>query len=404
MGLALFQRMSLAAVARDLIDELGLSASEMGALGSFYFYPYALLQIPVGLLVERWGPRRLISLSLSIAGIGGLIFALAPDFLWISIGRTLIGFGMAGIFIPSLKLISVWFPARDIALWTGIHMAIAGCGVLFAGRPLVELVLRFGWSNAFLMAAIITLFMAGASWLIIRDESHSCFSDTTGGSVTQPRPGRRDFAQVIRSPTLYLMGLGGFLIYGVHASFQAIWAGPFLRDVVGASPAVVGNLLMLLQIGQITGSLVFGWIADRVLRSRVSGAIVGSSFFVACWLLLATRLEALGLPALAGIHLGMGFTFTAYLLVFPLVRGRYPPAVASTALGTVNLLGMLGGAAMQQFFGLLLDRFASNAGAFSKEAYESVFLYATLLAGIGVISLSVGMLRSTRRQKHTEEE
>lgn len=385
--------MALAAVASDVMRQYGISASQLGSLGACYFYPYALMQIPNGLIVDRWGPRRLMTVCLAIATAGGLVFALAPSYTWLVAGRVLVGLGASALFVPTLALMVAWFPARDLALWTGIFVSLSSAGILLAGRPLVEVSQRVGWSGTFLAAAALTGLTAAAVWLVVRDRPESP-SLAQHASLKSPSLGelRRSILDAFRSPVLWVAGAGVFLLNGSQASFQAIWAGPFLSDVYELPAATIGNLLMLIPLGLMLGNIAHGWLADRVFRSRQAALVVGVGAYAAFWGPLALRTDGFGLAGLCLLYGGgFGFMWSAFNLFFPILRSRFRPEIASTAVGVFNLCSMLGGAVTQQLFGALLDRFAPAGGAYPLEAYQSTFRVGLAMAAGGLAALLVGM-------------
>jgi len=392
-ALALFQRMALAAVATDVMTQFHIGASELGSLGAYYFYAYALMQIPNGMIIDRWGPRRLMAVCLLIATAGSFIFALAPTYTWLAIGRLMVGVGVSAIFIPSLALMVAWFPAQDLALWNGLFGSISSAGILFAGRPLVEATQRFGWSGAFLVAAFLMGLMTVAVWVVVRDRPET-EPIAPRASLELPTPGElgRSLLGVIRSPVLWLAGAGGFLLVGTQASFQAIWAGPFLNDVYQLPAVAVGNMLMLIPLGQIIGNTTHGWLADRVYRSRSLALIVGVGVYVLIWIPLGLWPAHFGRVGLVVLYGGsFGFMWSAFTLFLPFLRSRFRPEIASTAAGVFNLFSMLGGAIIQQVFGVLLDRFTPVHGAYPLDAYEFTLRVGLIMAGVGIGAMVAGI-------------
>jgi predicted MFS family arabinose efflux permease len=392
-ALGLFQRMALAAVATDIMSQFHIGASELGSLGAYYFYAYALMQIPNGMIVDRWGPRRLMTVCLLVASAGGFIFALAPNYTWLAIGRLLVGLGVSAVFVPTLALMVAWFPARDLALWNGLFVSFSCTGTLFAGRPLVEATQRIGWAGAFLAAAALTGVTAVGVWIVVRDRPAN-ESGSQHAALESPtaRELGRSLLDVIRSPILWLTGLGGLLLNGSQASFQAIWAGPFLNDVYLMPAAAIGNMLMLIPLGQMAGNFSHGWLADRVYRSRPAALVVGVGVYVALWGPLALHTERFSMAGLGLLYAGsFGFMWSAFNLFFPILRSRFRPEIASTAVGVFNLCSMMGGAIVQQVFGGLLDRFTPIAGGYPLAAYELTFRVGLGMAVVGMAALLVGV-------------
>ena len=187
--LVYFHRMCPAVVAVDMMQDLNAGGGLIGFLGSAYFYPYALMQLPAGLLSDSWGPRKAITLFFCVAFLGSVMLGLAPNAAWAILGRTLTGLGVAMLFVPTMKVLSEWFRPREFAFMTGILLAMGGIGSLIATTPLALISSWIGWRMSFIVVGIITLVLAVLVWSFVRDRPADLgwpsFSETT--EVTQRR-------------------------------------------------------------------------------------------------------------------------------------------------------------------------------------------------------------------------
>jgi sugar phosphate permease len=399
MGMMGFQRMGLSAVAAALMSQYGLDAGQLGALGSAYFYVYGAMQFPAGVIIDRWGARRIMPFLFAVATIGGVIFALAPNFGWLIAGRTLVGLGVSVIFIGSLKLLAAWFPTKDLALWNGLFLALGDLAVLGTGRPLVEISRRIGWSNAFLIVAGLCGITTLLLWLVVRDEPAREWERGLRISARPPTASRAELMEVLRSPIVWVMGLGIFFTAGTQASMQATWAGPYLTDVYALAPAVMGNLLTLIPFGRMTGNLVHGWIADRVFHSRAALVTLGLGLFAACWIPLALWPAGFSVGALAGtLYGGFGVSYVTLLLVFPILRTRFSGRVAATANGIVNSGSIFGIAIMQQVTGWLVNQYAPTGGHYPVASYRLMFSVGLVLSVVGWLVTSASAWWAGRKQ------
>ena len=390
-ALSQFHRLSMAAIGTNLMADFHIGATELGLLGSLYFYAYALMQIPVGIAIDRWGVRRLLSSLSLVAALGSLIFALAPSYAFLAIGRIMVGLGVSSTFMCGLALILAWFPARDAALWNGLFIGLAYIGSLLAGRPLIDLSEAIGWSGSFLISSGLLALIAAGAWVLVRDGPEDQGGiPSTQGKVSSYEELRSNLGQVARNPLVWCVSAGGFLIAGSQLTFQAIWAGPFLRDVYALSPAIIGNMLVLMSLGRIAGNVTQGWFADRVLKSRLAALFVGEIGTVLAWVALATTTAGISQLGLGAVYCGgFGYLAASFMLVFPILRTRFSPEIANTAIGVVNLFTMLGGAIIQQLFGILLDRFTPANGIYPVEAYQLAFGVGLGLAAAGVLLWAV---------------
>ena len=164
-----FHRVCPAVIALDMQEAFGVGGALLGTLGSAYFYPYGLMQLPVGLLVDSWGPRRTVSSFLLIAAIGSALMGLAENISWAIVGRIFVGIGVSTLFVSNFKLLTEWFPPRQMATMGGIFMAVGGIGVLIASTPLALLSDYLGWNWTLVAIGGVTLIMAVAVYLIVRD-------------------------------------------------------------------------------------------------------------------------------------------------------------------------------------------------------------------------------------------
>ena len=168
--LVYFHRLCPAVVAVDMMQDLRAGGALTGFLSAAYFYPYAAMQLPAGLLSDSWGPRNTITLFFGVASIGSLLLGLAPSAFWAIIGRTLVGLGVAMLFVPTMKVLAEWFRDREFAMMTGILMAMGGLGSLSATTPLALLSARIGWRFSFVVVAVLTFILIALVWIFVRDK------------------------------------------------------------------------------------------------------------------------------------------------------------------------------------------------------------------------------------------
>lgn len=164
-----FHRLCPAVLAVDMMKDLNAGGTLIGLLGSAYFYPYAIMQLPAGLLSDSWGARKSVSVFLLIAFAGSILLGLAPSSSWAIAGRTLVGLGVSMLFVPTMKVMSEWFNAKEFAVMSGILIAIGGVGSLASASPLAWLSSWIGWRMSFVAVGIITIVVAALVWLLVRD-------------------------------------------------------------------------------------------------------------------------------------------------------------------------------------------------------------------------------------------
>jgi sugar phosphate permease len=376
--LVYFHRLCPAVVAVDMMRDLHAGGALLGLLGSAYFYPYALMQLPAGLLSDSWGPRRTITLFFSVAFIGSLLLGLAPSLFWAVVGRTLVGLGISMLFVPTMKVLAEWFRIREFATMTGILMAMGGLGVLTASYPLALLSNWIGWRLSFVVVGIFTLLLAILIWIFVRDRPADLHwpspSEPVGTSL--PSIGLLEgIKRVLTYPSFWPVAIWFFFDCAVFFSFGGLWGGPYLMQIYGLKKAEAGQILSMMAIGMIVGSPLVSFLSNRILQGRKPMLVI-SSFVVLCLTaLLAFRTDGLSIPVLYLICLGLGIFSSAIVVVgFTATKELFPVQMAGTSTGLVNLFPFAGGAVFQPILGYLLERNGRLGGVFTLAGYQEAFL------------------------------
>ncbi|MGB2688689.1 MAG: MFS transporter [Desulfobacterales bacterium] len=390
-----FHRLSLSVVANDLIKDFKTTASVMGLLGSTYFYCYAFMQFPAGLLSDSLGPRKSVTFFLIIASAGSIIFGFAPTIKIAFLGRVMVGLGVSMVFIPTMKILSRWFHPHEFAFMTGILNAIGGIGVLAATWLLALMTLFFGWRISFELIGCCTFIIVVLVWFIVRDHPEDKGWPSIGelgkekGKVSGPVkqiPLLQGVRRVISEKYFWPVAIWFFFDCGIFFGFGALWGGPYLMDVYGMTRAQAGTVLSMIAWGMIIGSPPLGFISDKLMKSRKKP-------FILCNLVLVIELVFLniypaGLPRIALYIFFFVFSISASSVVifgFTIIKELFPVEIAGTSTGMVNLFPFLGGAIFMPLLGRVLDAHPkSDAGGYSIEAYSMLIL---ILLGSSVLSL-----------------
>jgi len=391
-----FHRLSLSIVANDLIADFKTTASVMGLLGSIYFYCYAFMQFPAGLLSDSLGPRKSVTFFLIIASAGSIIFGFAPTIQIAFLGRVMVGLGVSMVFIPTMKILSRWFHPHEFAFMTGILNAVGGIGVLAATWLLALMTLLFGWRISFELIGCCTFIIVVLVWFVVKDRpedkgwpSIEELDKTKDGKVTPPAkqiPLLEGARRVISEKYFWPVAIWFFFDCGVFFAFGGLWGGPYLMHVYGMSRAQAGTVLSMIAWGMIIGSPPLGFLSDKVMKSRKKP-------FILCNLALVIELVFLsiypsGLPHITLYILFFIFSICSSSVVifgFTIIKELFPMEIAGTSTGLVNLFPFLGGAVFMPLLGRVLDAYPkSDTGGYSIEAY-SMLLF--ILLGAAVLSL-----------------
>ena len=375
--LSYFFRTANAVIAEDLVRDLGLSADALGLMTSLFFATFSLVQLPLGAALDRFGARY-VTPALMLSGVlGGLIFAAAPSFAWLALGRALIGLGTAGILMGSLQALSSWFdPARFASIF-GMFVGLGALGGLMAGTPLVLLKEALGWRMVFAAGAGVFLLSALLVWGLGRNKA----GGLARSSPKADEPG--SFRDIFRSLLFWRIALMNFSMTAALFAYQGLWAGPYLLEAQGLSSVVAGNVLLVLAAGVVTGFFIGGQCADRFGLSRVlTGSCV---LFIAVQLAFALFSQPWPPLLLALGWFIFGLTGSCSLLCLPQVRRVFPPAMTGRAVTAVNFFGIGGSALLQWWLGLLIARFPLTAsGTYPVEAYQAAFV---LSAALNIVAL-----------------
>jgi len=382
--LVYFHRLCPAVVAVDMMSDLYAGGALLGLLSSAYFYPYALMQLPAGLLSDSWGPRRSITLFFFFAFAGSLLLGLAPSVVWAVIGRILVGLGVSMLFVPTMKILTQWFRAREFATMTAILMAMGGLGSLAAATPLALLSNWIGWRSSFVVVGIFTLLMAILVWLFVRDRpSDLGWPSLTETAGTDPTAiGLAEgIKKVLACARFWPVAIWFFFTFAMFFSFGGLWGGPYLMHVYGLPKTEAGQILSMLAIGLIVGSPLVGFLSDRVFRGRKPVLLLGSSIVLALSALLAFYTADLSIPALYLICLGLGIFAGAIVVIgFTTTKELFPIQMTGTSTGVVNLFPFAAGAIFQPLLGYLLEQQGRVNEAFTLAGYKHLFLTLFLCA------------------------
>lgn len=388
--LVYFHRLAPAVVAVDMMRDLSASGALMGLLGAAYFYPYALMQLPSGLLADSWGARHTITVFMLIAAAGSLLFALAPSALLAICGRTLVGLGVAMLFVSTLKVLTEWFSPHEFATMTGILFAIGGVGSLASAAPLAWASSWFGWRLVFVAIAVATLVLAALVWLVVRDRPAQLgFTEAPGSALRseQSTPLLQGVKMVLTCRHFWPLASWFFFLCAIFFSFGGLWGGPYLQHVYALERSSSGNVLSMLSLGMIVGSPLLTWLSNRVFKARKPVIVASSGISLVLILPLVIWTAELPLWALAAICFGFGmFTSAVVVIGFAAAKELFPLSIAGTSIGLINLFPFAGGAVMQPTLGAVLEGGGRVAGAFTSDAYRNAFLVLTLCAVLALLS------------------
>jgi MFS family permease len=389
-GYAFFQRVAPSVMVDELMAAFAVSGAMLGNLAAIYLYAYAGLQIPIGAMLDRLGPRRMLSLAALVAGGGAVVFATAETVAAAYLGRLLIGVGSAVGFVGTLKLVAVWFPAERYAFLSGLTFLIAMLSGALGQAPLAVLVDAIGWRQTALGMAFAGLGLAALTWLLVRDRPPGRPAEPTRGAGLSGIG--RDLRAVLGSRQNWIIALYGATMSGPMLAYAALWGVPHMMQVQGYSRPTAALLSSFVLMGWALGAPAGGWISDRVGRRKVP-MILAALAALGGWLAVL-YLPGLAVPAVGALLFFVGLASGGMVVCMAVAVELSPPSVSGATTGFVNMGNVGAGALMQPLVGLILDwawdgRLEAGARVYGPAAYDMALatIPAASLVAIGAAFL-----------------
>lgn len=368
-----------AVIAPNLQRDLGIGAADLGTLTAAYFVTFSLFQLPLGILLDRFGPRRVQACLLLSAALGAIVFAIGTNLSHLVIGRALVGFGVAGGLMSAMKAIALWLPKERWALANGVFMTAGGLGALAATLP-VELALEhYHWTALFWGLAALTVFASTMIFFIVPEREAAPVPSTSLGQQLRECGRFLADARFWRIAPVSMMGMASGM------SIQGLWAGPYLRDVGGLDRAGAAQLLFIMAAALTAGFTLTGIAADRLQRRGIPlGRVM--SWGVVFYAIVLAGLASGWVPTNPLLWIAFGIMCNTTVLAYPILSSQFAPEQA----GRVNTLlnGVVFGFTFfaQAGMGWLIALWPrGNNGSYPLAAYQWTFglSMALLLLGLG---------------------
>ena len=393
-----YQRVAPAVITDQLMAEFAIGAAALGNLSGFYFYSYVAMQIPTGVIADRWGPRRLLTLGAGVAALGTALFASATSLWWANAGRLLIGASVAVAFVSMLKLASHWFAPRQYALASGMALLTGVVGAVAAGVPLSLLVDVFGWRAVMGVSAGLTMLLCFATWWLVRDDpAEAGYASHFQGAHQhhEPTPILRGLLEVLSYRNIWILLLTPVGLTGAILTFAGLWGVPYLRQVHGLEAKTAATITSTLLVAWALGGPLLGAWSERIGK-RKPLYVLTTIIALAGW----TAIIFLPLPLwlLITVLVPVGFASGNITIGFACAKESLPLRLTGTASGVCNMGPLVGGMLLQPAVGWMLDRhwtgaLANGARTYDAAAYQAGF---SLIFGAVMVSiLLIAFLRET---------
>lgn len=380
--LSMFYRTSLGVTGDELSRAMDLSAEALGTLGGMYFLVFAAAQIPLGIALDRYGPRRVNAVMLLIGAAGALVFAAAQGFGGLALGRGLIGLGCAAGLMGSLVAFARWFPPRRFSAMAGFMLAVGGLGSLISTTPLALAAEWLGWRGAFVLAAAVSVAVAALTAALLRD-------DPPGGPIA-PRPREtlaetvRGVATVLRNRQLHLLLPLNACAYSAVMTLLALWGAPWLAHTHGLGAVGAADVMMGMAVSLMAGSLAYGWLGSRIGAGK-SVVLAGAAATTAIYAAIACGLIRGPASAAAAICLiGMLGGYAALMLNH--IRALFPARLVGRGLTAANLFNFGGSGIIQAISGAIVGAWPEDpGGAPPPEAYAALFAFLAAIVALSAV-------------------
>jgi len=375
-----FLRNSIGVIAPNLAAEVGLSPIQLGLLSSIYFFCFAITQLPLGVALDRFGPKRCMLVSVCFTVLGCVLFAAAQGAGSLVAARAMLGFGTASFLMAPVALYARWFPPERFSTLAGIQIGLGSLGALLATAPLAFATATVGWRTTFLGVGVCAAVIGILIWLIVTDDPPGVKSTPRNETLRESIAG---IWQVIRTPSIGRVFMIQLSSYPSYALIVGLWGGPYLTHVYGYDLRGRGDILFLAAVTQVIGAFFWG-PSDRLFGRYKVPVMIGAGTCQAALTMLAT-LGTLPIPLLLVVFVMLGFASGMTSVVMSHGRTLVPPHLLGRTISLLNIGTMGGGFLVQFVSGIVINLFPAEGGAYPLVAYQLVFGLQAILVLIALI-------------------
>ena len=381
-----------AVLAPNLALDLGVGPSDLGLLTATYFITFAASQLPLGVLLDRFGPRKIEAFLLIFAAVGAFIFSRAQSVSGLVIGRALIGFGVSACLMAAFKAFVIWFERQQLPLINGFQMAAGGFGALTATAPVEAALGVTDWRGVFFILAIITLAVAAAVFFVVPEKktetNHDSIKDQLNGIVS-----------VFSSLTFWRIAPLTAMSQAAFLAIQGLWSGPWLRDVAGFERATIARILLAVAAAMVAGFIFTGAVAERLSRmgiKPITVAAAGMSAFMVVQALLILEVTSWTHT----LWVLFGIFGTTGILPYAVLSQSFPLHLSGRVNTALNLLVFVAAFAAQWGIGAIINLWPETAGGgYAPPGYQAAFVMMLLLQVLSLLWFFFANLTHHRRNR-----
>jgi predicted MFS family arabinose efflux permease len=390
--LSYLYRVVNAVLAPDLASELGIGPSELGLLTAAYFITFAAFQLPLGVLLDRFGPRKIESFLLIFAAAGALVFARAESVTGLVIGRALIGFGVSACLMAAFKAFVLWFPRERLPLINGIQMAAGGFGALTATAPVEAALGVTDWRGIFFILSLISLAIAAAVFIVVPEKK----VEQTGESIKEQLQG---IIQVFSSLTFWRIAPLTVMSQAAFLAIQGLWSGPWLRDVAGFDREMTAQILLMIAAAMVVGFILMGAVAERLSRLGIKPIVIAVAGMTA--FMITEGLLVLEVTSWARtMWVLFGIFGTTGIIPYAVLSQSFPVHLSGRVNTGLNLLVFICAFAAQWGIGTIISLWPGTAaGGYSPPGYQAGFAMMLGLQATALLWFFIASIRMARNKK-----
>ena len=374
-----FFRNANAIIEGNLVKEIVLGPSDLGLLTSVYFISFATFQLPLGVFLDRYGPRRTESFLILFAALGAFIFSQASSLSGLIVGRLLIGFGVSACLMGAFKAYVMWFPAKRLSMINGFQMVAGGIGALAATIPLQNALSIIGWRGVFIGLTIISIFTSLCIWLFLPEQK--CVEE----KLPLLRLQFKEMGQVFRSLIFWGIAPLAAISSGTNLALHGLWIKPWLRDVAGISQEASSELLFGMTLALITGFFILGILTERLssfcsidpIKISVLGMIL--YMFLQGVMVFDYKINPFLLVIL------LGFFGSSSILVYAGYAIKFPKKISGRVSTMLNFLVFFGAFVLQWGIGAIIQMWPTNELGYDPESYKVAIGLLVLFQVVGLV-------------------
>ncbi|MFA9426150.1 MFS transporter [Natronorubrum sp. A-ect3] len=385
-------RLSSAVLAEELMGAFGTTGAQLGTLHAIFFWVYAIMQIPTGILADRIGPRRTATAGVAVMNVGVIWFAFADSYLTAIVARGLVGLGGSVIFVCILRFCANWYRADEFATMNGLTFAFSGFGGVLATTPLAILVDSAGWRTAIGGFGVVGLLFTVVVFALVRDTPTQAgfepLEGVPGESTLTNAQLKTSLSDILRDPLVWVVSIMLFCVTGVNLTLFGLWGVPYIVQTYDVSVTYASVFTLCGSVGIMIGPPAIGWLSDRLER-RVELIVVGGGLFTGSLGIIAVVGDP-PLPVVGLVYFLSGLLIGSFLLAYAIVKDRHPANASGLSTGTINGASFFGAAILPTAMGWALDDYwagelVGGTRVYTEIGYQLAFAIATAAGAIAFL-------------------